>query len=98
MRQRARTIDTVIKRDERIDEGRRYIYELSVSENLNLSSYRIPLYSVSVSMTDTDGESTSSSVKDAFADAGRALVFYEKIVTNWATPIDLAYILEDEMR
>ena len=98
MKQRERTISTVIKRDERIDDGRRYVYELSVSESLNLSSFRIPLYSVSVCMTDKDGEATSSSVRDAFADAGRAIVFYEKIVTNLATPIDLAYIAEDELR
>ena len=39
----------------------------------------------------------SSSVTHFFADAGKAILFYEKLVKNLATPIDLAYIIEDEI-
>ena len=95
MRQRD-MVETVIRRDE-VSEGKsNYRYELSVRENRLTASYGIPLYSVSVAMTDPEGEYTEAAVRDAFADAGRALVFYEKIVRYLATPIDLAYILEDE--
>jgi len=48
-------------------------------------------------MTDKDGSVTSASVDDAFCDAGQALIFYDKVVRNLATPIDLSYIFEDEM-
>lgn len=96
VKRRECALSTVIKRDERSSEGICYEYELSVSESRRLSSYRIPLYSVRVMMTNKNGERTSARADDAFADAGRAIIFYEKLVANLATPIDLAYILEDE--
>ena len=96
MRQNEPVVRTVIKRDEREEGGCSFVYELSVSESRRISSFRIPLYSVSVNMTNEDGERTSSRADDAFADAGRAIVFYDKLVKNLATPIDLVYVLEDE--
>ena len=95
MRQRD-MVETVIRRDEVSRDNANYLYELTVRENKLTASYGIPLYSVSVAMRDTEGELTEASVKDAFADAGRAIVFYEKVVRYLATPIDLIYILEDE--
>ena len=88
--------EIVIRRDEICEGESSYLYQLSVRENKLTASYGIPLYSVSVSMTDPDGEYTEASATDAFADAGLALVFYEKVVNYLATPIDLLYILEDE--
>ena len=44
-----------------------------------------------------DGEVTRSSVDDVFADVGKALSFYEYVSKNLATPIDLAYALEDKV-
>ena len=38
------------------------------------------------------------SVRDAFADPGRAILFFEKLVRGLATPIDLPYVLEDSMK
>lgn len=95
MKQRDKTKDTVIRREERFDGENRYLYELTVSESTSTSSFRLPLYSIRVSMTLADGGSTSAKAKEAFADAGKAILFYEKVVRNLATPIDLAYIMED---
>ncbi len=97
MRQKEKTHDTVIRREERTDGGYRYSYELIMKESTRTASYRIPLYSIRVGLTDTGGVYTSADVKDAFADAGKAILFFEKVVRNLATPIDLAYILEDEI-
>ena len=36
--------------------------------------------------------------EELMADMDKALSFYDKIVKNLATPIDLAYVVEDEMR
>ena len=47
-------------------------------------------------MTDSNGVSSSADVTDAFADASRATRFYDMLVRNMATPIDLPYVLEDE--
>ena len=45
--------------------------------------------------SDTSG--TRSDANDLFSDLSRASGFFDKIVDNLATPIDLAYIVEDEM-
>ncbi len=89
--------DTVIRQDHKDDGENKYTYQLIMREGARLASYKIPLYSVKVVMTDGTGDSTSASVKDVFADAGKAISFYEKIVRGLATPIDLRYIIEDEI-
>ena len=47
-------------------------------------------------MIDSDGKETYASCDSAFSDIGLALLFYGKIVRGLATPMDLAYIYEDE--
>ncbi len=87
---------SVIRKDERRDDFNLYTYELTVRKGTETASFRIPLYSVRVCMTDIFGKSSEGTLPDAFSDAAKALKFYEKIVKHLATPIDLAYILEDE--
>ena len=89
--------ESVIRSDERYDSGLSYFYELIMKRSPNVSSYRIPLYSMRVRLIDGEGEESHAEIKDAFADVGKAITFYEKLVKNFATPIDLAYILEDEI-
>ena len=85
-----------IKSDERTIDDLSLSYALSVSESQGLKNLRIPLYSVSVTMIDSDGKETYASCDSAFSDIGLALLFYGKIVRGLATPMDLAYIYEDE--
>ncbi len=89
--------DTVIRRDHKEDGGNKYTYELLMREDTKTASYKIPLYSIRLNMTDADGNETSASVKDLFADIRKAISFYEKLVRHLATPIDLRYIVEDEI-
>lgn len=97
MRQKERTTDTVIRTDIKQDGEYIYRYELIMKQGEGVASWRIPLYSIKVYMTDEDGNTTEGDVKDVFADVGKAVIFYEKIVRNLATPIDLIYTLEDEI-
>lgn len=97
MRQKEKTTDTVIRCDARCEEGFSYKYELIMKEGEGVASWRIPLYSIKVHLTDRNGKCTSADIKDVFADLGKAIIFYERLVRNLATPIDLAYILEDEI-
>ena len=46
MKQREKTTERLVKRDEITDGGINYVYELSVSENKTQASFRLPLYSV----------------------------------------------------
>lgn len=98
MRSKERTKDTVIRRDERSDGGYAYRYELISRESESVASFGIALYSVRVELTSPSGEVTSAEANDVFADAGRAILFYEKLVRNLATPVDLAYVAEDELK
>ena len=92
-----RTSNTVIRQDLREDAENKYTYQLIMHEDVRTASYKIPLYSIRVNMTDADGEVTTADVNDLFADAGKAIKFYEKLVKHLATPIDLRYIVEDEI-
>lgn len=91
-----KTNGIAIKTDERTLNDLSLTYALSVSESCGIKNLRIPLYSVSVTMTDSDGKETYATCESAFSDIGLALLFYGKIVRGLATPADLAYIYEDE--
>ncbi len=91
-----KSLHTVLRTEERKSDGRFYKYELLVRESGRVASYKMPLYSISVTLTDTDGKTTRKEVNEAFADVGKAIVFFDKLVRNLATPIDLIYVAEDE--
>lgn len=97
MKRKDKTINTTVRSETREKDGIGYEYELIMKESGRVASFKIPLYSVSVKMTNENGEVTEADTDDVFADPGKALVFYEKLVNNLATPIDLAYIIEDEL-
>ncbi len=93
-----KTRDTVVRCETRYIDGDCYIYRLIVNESRSTSSYRIMLYSVEIEFSGADGTKTQGEIRDAFADPGRAVLFFDKLVNNLATPIDLPYVLEDSMK
>ena len=97
MRKREKTVDTTIRTEQRNKDGIAYQYELVMRESSKVASYGIPLYTVFIKMTQENGDTTSADTKELFADPGKAIVFFEKLVDNLATPIDLPYILEDKI-
>ncbi|MBE6636007.1 MAG: hypothetical protein E7617_07415 [Ruminococcaceae bacterium] len=78
------------------DGGIVYRYMMFERKSLKVASYRIPLYTIKVIMQ-TPEKTTESSVADAFSDIGKATVFFNKLVENLATPIDLEYTYEDKI-
>ena len=90
-------LGVVIKNESVTNDGAMYTYKLIMNESNKVASYRLPLYSISIEMTDEEGKKTNAHSPDLFADVGKALVFFRKLVDNLATPINLPYILEDEM-
>lgn len=85
----------IVRADEIKEGGILYRYTLFVTNSSRVASYGISLYSMRVEMTDKNGGHTETETGDIFADFGKALVFYERLRDNLATPIDLAYVLED---
>ena len=90
--------ESIIRNETRNIEGISYNYALVMSESNKVASYKLPLYSVEIEMTDADGNVTSASTSEIFADVGKAIVFFKKMVENLATPLNLPYIIEDEMQ
>jgi hypothetical protein len=89
--------ETIIKSDFKESDGAKYKYALIMNESNKVASYKLPLYSVKIEMVDKDGNLTSARTGDLFADVGKAISFFKKLTENLATPLNLPYILEDEM-
>ena len=87
----------VIRREERREDRHSYLYELLMREGENVACWRMPLYSIRINMTDAYGNEGRADAHDLFTDEEKAISFFEKLVRNLATPIDLPYVLEDEM-
>ncbi len=90
--------DRLITREERASEGRLYTYELTMRRGERTADWQLPLYSIKIKMTDKDGRSSQREARDLFTCGERAREFFDKLVNNLATPIDLGYVVEDEIR
>lgn len=90
--------ERIVVKEERRQDDYLYTYELILREGKRTADWRLPLYSVKVSMTDPNGRSSQREVNDVFINRERAMEFFDKLVRNLATPIDLGYVVEDEVR
>ena len=90
--------EKIIRKEIREADGAQYCYKLVMSESNKVASFKIPLYSIEIEMTDIDGNNTSARTCELFADVGKAISFFKKLYENLATPLNLPYILEDEMQ
>ena len=88
---------TVIRTKTVTKQGCKYVYTLFENESDRVASYRLSLYSIRIDLIDADGKESYAEVSDVFCDIGKAMVFYEMLIKNLATPIDLPYILEDKI-
>ena len=84
-----------IKKD-KSDGENIYCYELIERKGETTADWRLTLFSIRITMTDKIGTSRSFEAKNLFSNKREAVEFFDMIVENLATPIDLPYILEDE--
>lgn len=91
-------LERIVEKEERCRDDFKYTYELILREGKRVADFRLPLYSIRVSMTDPKGNSSEKEVNDLFTNPDRAVEFFNKLVRNLATPIDLGYVVEDEVR
>ena len=97
MKKKLKLIETEIGNRNIEDNGYIYSYTLIKRESKRVSSFRIPLYSIKIELTDPEGNKTEAQSDDLFSDLGKAIVFFDRLVRNLATPVDLAYVVEDEI-
>ena len=89
--------EVCIAEEKRMLDGIIYTYRLLLNDKLKYSSFGLPLYSIEVEMEDVKcGGVTSARSGEIFSEEEKAVCFFDKLVRNLATPIDLAYIVEDE--
>ena len=88
---------TTLREETRETKDALYTYTLTVRTGDSVASFGLPLYSVWINMTDKDGNHTEASLEDIFSDSKSAFRFFDKLIRNLATPIDLPYVLEDEI-
>lgn len=96
MRQAEKTDEQIIRTETCEADGYRYTYRLFTRESRATASFRLPLYSIRVTLLSPEGKETEAELTDVFADPGRAILFFDHVRENLATPIDLPYIFEDE--
>lgn len=88
----------VVKKEDKQEGGYSYTYELLLRRGVKTADFGLPLYSVRISMTDLNGKKSFREATDLFADDIQATEFFDRLVRNLATPIDLGYVVEDEVR
>ena len=93
----SRICDKLIRRENREEAGNKYTYELTLREADEVAAFGLPLYSIRISMTRVEGDQRETNARDVFSNGEKACAFFDKLVRNLATPIDLVYILEDEI-
>ena len=91
-------LPTTVMTEKRRVDGIEYRYELRRRDDRSVSGYGISLYSFAVAMRMPDDYAeTERETADLFSSPTKATNFFNKLVSNLVTPIDLAYIVEDEL-
>jgi len=85
--------DRAIKNETVLNRGNLYSYELTARE-----SGKITLYSIKITLKTAFGEITERVAENIFDNEEDAVAFYEMLIKNLATPLNLPYIVEDELR
>ena len=93
-----RLCDKVVRTERREACGCQYTYELIQREGGLTHDWRLSLFSIRISMTDAKGRSSEREARDLFTDRADATEFFERLVRNLATPLNLGYVVEDELR
>ena len=87
----------LVRKEEKSEYGYSYTYELLVRRGVRTADFGLSLYSIKISMTDPSGNRSEREATDVFSSSNEAVRFFDRLVRNLATPIDLCYVVEDEV-
>ena len=91
--------NAIIRTEVRFAEQTEFKYTLTLSESKGVSSFRLPLYSITVeSLSTLNGDRRAYTAENLFADERKAEEFFDLSVSGLATPIDFPSIVEDMLR
>ena len=87
----------LIRKETVKNDGNVYEYMLYLNESERFSSFRLPLYSIEIKLTLSDGTVSNYMSEDLFSDFNEAVNFYERLIKNLATPMNLPYVIADSL-
>ena len=87
----SKTATKTVRTEIRRAFGNEYKYELILNESA------IPLYSVKIELKMITGSFTKAESHELFYDEHEAKTFFELLVDNLVTPINLPYVIYDEL-
>ena len=77
----------------RENEGNTYRYELNLTKG-KAGEWK---YSVRITLRSADGSISTEAEREIFGRESMVKCFFERLVKELVTPIDLPYVIEDEM-
>lgn len=94
---KATTMEEIIRRVNIHDNENEYRYYLIRRKSDNVCSFRLPLYSIRIEFEASSGKTSQHELTNVFANEDKANSFFNRLVENLATPLNLPYVFEDEM-
>ncbi len=92
-----KTKEEVIRRESVSDGENQYTYLLIKRESELVCSFRLSLYSIRVELIRSSGEESHCEISNVFASEAKAERFFDCLVINRATPMNLPYAFEDAL-
>lgn len=87
----------IIRRNSIRDGKEQYTYFLIKRESEISVGLRLSLYSIRVELEEEDCEISHCEISNVFVNERKALSFFDRLVRNLATPINLPYAIEDAL-
>lgn len=91
------TAEEIIRQVNICDKECEYKYYLIKRKSDNVCSFRLPLYSIKIELEASRGKISQHELSNVFANESKAIYFFDKLVENLATPLNLPYVFEDEL-
>lgn len=91
------TTEGMILKKTIFDAGNELTYIMSKNISSSIASFRIPLYSVKIEMKDSEGNFSYYELNNVFANEVKVRCFFDKLVSNLATPMNLPFVFDDEL-
>ena len=89
--------ETLILNERRSNAEADYTYRLLTRKSSVDAPPDIVLYTIEIQMTTRCGEKTHAQANNTFISKQDAINFFYRLVDNFATPLNLDYIIEDEV-
>jgi hypothetical protein len=89
--------EEIVRRECVSDAENQYTYLLIKREGEFVCNFKLPLYSIRVELIKASGEASHCEISNVFASETKARRFFDDLIKNQATPMNLPYVMEDAL-